>query len=149
MKYGRGRGASLCSQRGPLNSAARTVGWWENYEERSGSFLTIGRRTDAGGLSFASSLAWMPFISSDQWDRNKMDTDRALGRSSTSSSFSLGCRARGREWALLSFSPHENRCRAGGQPTRIPIEYIKHTQAPPVRSVDVHALVSLRINVLK
>lgn len=28
----------------------------------------------SGGLTSASSLAWIPFISSDQWVRNKMDT---------------------------------------------------------------------------
>jgi len=85
----------------------------------------------------------------DQWDRNKMDTDWALGRSSTSSSFSLSTAGQEEENELSYLSLlTRNRCRAGGQPTRIPIEYIKHSRAP-VRSVDVYALVSLCMNVLK
>jgi len=74
MKHGRDRGTSLCSRRGLLNSAARQ--WDDERITRRGregfSQLADGPMP---GLSFASSLDWMPFISSDQWDRNKMDTD--------------------------------------------------------------------------
>ncbi|KYM92343.1 hypothetical protein ALC53_00798 [Atta colombica] len=74
MKHGRGHGTSLCSRHGLLNSAARQ--WDDERITRRGregfSQLADGPMP---GLSFASSLDWMPFISSDQWDRNKMDTD--------------------------------------------------------------------------
>lgn len=78
------------------------------------------------------SLAWMPFISSDQWDRNKMDTEpgtRVFFRHPPSpypSGDGMGVR-RVSVSSLSFLSLRENRCRAGGQPTGVLIEYIKHT----------------------
>jgi hypothetical protein len=75
----------------------------------------------AGGLlSFASPLAWMPFILPDQWDRNKIDTDSGGTPGVLFLLLSF----------FLAFSPYANRCRADGQPTRIPIEYIKYIRVP-------------------
>jgi len=70
--------------------------------------------------------------------------------------FALSPSSRGRRGRSLARSLswlsllRENRCRAGGQPTGVLIEYIKHTaERRRVRGVNVHASVSLHMNVLK
>jgi len=133
MKYGGGRETSLWSRRGPLNSAAAEVaGAMRELRGEVGKLFHNwqANRCAGGLLSFASPLAWMPFIPSDQWDRNKIDTVSLSPSLSLSfwRNFFRPSSAMARKWAsfFLAFSPYANRCRADGQPTRIPIEYIKY-----------------------
>lgn len=100
-------------------------------------------------LPFASSLAWTPFISSDQWDRNKMDTEPET-RPFFRHTFPLPPARRGSKRARAepcsAFSPYGNRCRAGGQPTRIHrIHKTYKRRCRQHRSVKVYARASSRL----